>query len=79
MPVPPTAHLVIRSIVAAIVVAIGNSHGPLPSRRHAVFTQHISVHGPVLVVLRFQLTADTQLVEASLQRVRMTLFGSPAH
>ena len=70
MPIPPTAHLVIRSIVAAIVIAAASSHIPLPSRRMTVVTQHIGVFGRALVVLRFQLTADIQPSETPVHLVR---------
>jgi len=77
MPTPPTAHIVIRSIVAAIVIGAASSHIPLPSRRLTVVAQRIGVFGPALVVLRFHLTADVQPVDAPDYRVRMKMDGSP--
>ena len=72
MPMSPTAHIVIRSIVAAIVIAVASSHIPLPARRMAVVTQHKGVYGSVLVVLQLRLTADLRPVEARVHRVLMT-------
>ena len=79
MPISPTAHIVIRSIVAAMMIAAASSRVALPSRRTTVVARHICVFVTARIVIRFHLTADIQRAETPVLHVRMTLLETPAH